>query len=224
VLSRESTGSLPAGAEVQADDFLVLSIPYMQDEDALLARLRAGDESALKAIFQTYYADLCRSAYRVLSDQVMAEDLVQEVFYELWRKRADLQVQQALGPYLRRAVRNRTLNYLRDQRLPLADEEQMPGQVAHPQAGVVQHLEAAELRERLHQAIDALPDRCREVFVLSRFEDLTNKEIADQLAISVKTVENQMTKALRLLRSAIEPYLGGWMIGFWWLITELLAT
>ncbi|MCB0636905.1 MAG: RNA polymerase sigma-70 factor [Lewinella sp.] len=185
--------------------------------------MRAGDEDALKAIFQTYYADLCRSAYRVLTDQVMAEDLVQEVFYELWRKREQLHVQHALGAYLRRAVVNRTLNYLRDQRLPVADESQLPTQLAHPQAGVAQQLEAEELRVHLHEAIDQLPERCRQVFVLSRFEDLTNKEIADQLAISVKTVENQMTKALRLLRAAIDPYLGLWISGWGWLIWELLA-
>lgn len=193
------------------------------EEEAIKARLRAGDEAALEEVFHAYYANLCRTVYRVLPDAAMAEDLVQEVFYELWRKRANLEVKHGLGAYLRRAAVNKTLNYIRDQKLALTDEAALPPDLASSQPGAAQQLETNELRERMHAAIDALPERCRLVFVLSRFEEYSNQEIADRLGIRVKTVENQMTKALRLLRSAIEPYLSLWAGILGWLFYHLYA-
>lgn len=172
----------------------------------LLAALRNGDERALDQIFHDHYAYLCRAVYRVLPDAVMAEDLVQEVFLELWRKRAQLNISQSLRAYLRRAAINRTLNYIRDQKLVVDDEAAMPIHLSSQESNALQQLQAEELEDHLKLAIDRLPERCRLVFGLSRFEGLSNKEIATQLSVSIKTVENQMTKALKLLRSALANY------------------
>lgn len=190
------------------------------DDQALVEALRAGQESALDTLFRAHYAYLCQSVYRVLPDRNMAEDLVQEVFYELWRKREKLNIQQSVRAYLRRAAVNKTLNYIRDQRLLVEDEESMPLGVASTQPGAVEQMEVKEMKERMYAAIDTLPERCRLVFVLSRFEHLSNKDIAHQLEVSVKTVENQMTKALKILRHAMGDYLTV-LFGFWGLLTIL---
>ena len=179
--------------------------------------LKQDSERAIELLFEEYYGDLCRSAYRILPDQHLVEDLVQEVFYELWRRRRRLRIKSSLKAYLRRATRNKTLNYLRDHRrvyFEPADAQPLPGNLS----GALRQLEAAELQELIDQAIDRLPERCRLVFVLSRFEDMTYHEIAEQLEISVKTVENQVSKALRLLRQALAPYLIHGLLALWSLL------
>ena len=175
-------------------------------EESVLAALAQGEEWALDNLFRAHYTYLCQAVFRVIGDRNLAEDLVQEVFYEVWRKRATLTINQSLRAYLKRAAVNRTLNYIRDQRLIVDDESAMPLEVASEQIGALQQLEAEELEVQIEGAIRDLPERCRLVFGLSRFEEMSNKEIAAHLEISVKTVENQMTKALRLLREKLTPY------------------
>lgn len=101
---------------------------------------------------------------------------------------------------------NRALNHLRDQKIRFAEEDAAPVQESYL-AGAQQLIEAEQLQSRIDQAIDGLPARCRVIFVLSRFEELSYKEIAEHLDISPKTVENQIAKALRLLREALAAYL-----------------
>lgn len=177
-------------------------------EDTLLRDLQNGKEAALDSLFRSHYTFLCQVVFRMIGDRNSAEDLVQEVFYEVWRKREQLQVRQTFRAYLKRAAVNRTLNYIRDQKLVVDDESAMPYDVATSEAGAIQQLEAEELQQHIKEAIGALPERCRIVFSLSRFEYLSNQKIAEELDISVKTVENQMTKALRFLREKLSPYLG----------------
>lgn len=176
--------------------------------------LQRGEESALDELFRTHYAYLCQSVYRVLPDRVMAEDLVQEVFYELWRKREKLSIQLSWRAYLRRAAVNKTLNYIRDQKLIVDDETALPLDMSSKESGAVELMEADELKVEIAQAVAELPERCRMVFGLSRFEHLSNKDIAERLGISIKTVENQMTKALKLLRARLNEHLLGIFIGF----------
>lgn len=174
-------------------------------EENVLAALGKGEEWALDNLFRAHYTYLCQAVFRVIGDRNLAEDLVQEVFYEIWRKRSTLTINQSLRAYLKRAAVNRTLNYIRDQRLIVDDESAMPFDLASEQVGPLQQLEAQELEAQIEEAIRDLPDRCRLIFGLSRFEEMSNKEIAAHLEISVKTVENQMTKALRLLREKLTP-------------------
>ena len=171
----------------------------------LLELLEKDDELAISLIFRAYYSYLCKAAYKIIPDSNLAEDLSQEVFFELWRKKGQLQVNTSLKAYLRRAVVNRALNYIRDQKIKFADENPYPLPSREANAG--QQMEADELQQRIDEAIDRLPARCRIVFVLSRFEDMTYQQIGDALDISVKTVENQISKALRILREALGPFL-----------------
>lgn len=172
-------------------------------DNQLLDALRNGEEQALDTLFRQHYAYLCKVIFRVLPDAATAEDLVQEVFYEVWRKREQLNIQTSLLAYLHRAAVNKTLNHIRSRRLIVDDETALPLDMNDGQANAAQQLETEELRRRIDQAIHALPERCRIVFGLSRFEDMSNKAIAEHLNISIKTVENQMTKALKLLRERL---------------------
>lgn len=171
----------------------------------LLELLETDSEQAITLIFRTYYSYLCKVVYKIIPDNNLAEDLSQEVFFELWRRKGQLQVNTSLKAYLRRAAVNRALNYIRGQKIQLTDERAYPPESGQAQAS--QKMEADELQQRIDAAIDKLPERCRIVFVLSRFEDMSYSEIAQSLDISVKTVENQISKALKLLREALGPFL-----------------
>ncbi|MEL6143127.1 MAG: RNA polymerase sigma-70 factor [Bacteroidota bacterium] len=175
-------------------------------EEEFLAELRQGSASGLDGLFRLFYVDLCRTSLRIVNDERAAEDIVQEVFLHLWQKRFTLPVMQSVGAYLRRSARNRSLNYLRDQkRIPKGDGE-------FPQLSTLDNeasaqLELAELQAKVNRAIDALPERCRLIFVLSRFEGMSHKEISEALDISIKTVENQMGRAYRYLREYLSAIL-----------------
>ncbi|MCB0652574.1 MAG: RNA polymerase sigma-70 factor [Saprospiraceae bacterium] len=172
----------------------------------LLDLLHRDGEKAVEILFREHYDSLCRAVYRVLPKAEVVEDLVQDVFFELWRKHESLQINTSIKAYLRRAAVNKTLNYIRDQRLKTVDVEKSPD--LHSKfTEAPENLEASEMQERIDLAIDELPEKCRMVFVLSRFEEKSYKEIAEDLDISVKTVENQISKALKILRTALDSFM-----------------
>src|SRR5690349_9610738 len=141
-------------------------------------------------LFKTYYQALCQYAYSFLRDRDEAEEVVQAAFVNIWDRREDLSIQTSVKSYLFRAVRNACLNVIKHQRVRKEHEthELALGEPVHegPSEGVI----ATELERRIANAMKALPEQCRLVFQLSRFEELKYAEIADQLNISVKTVEN----------------------------------
>ena len=181
----------------------------------LLQLLAQNNEGAIELIFKRYYSYLCKACYRIVAQTEKSEDLVQDVFFELWKKRDSLQIKTSLKAYLKRATLNKALNHIRDERVKSVGEEPLLFEAAR-QISAQQGLEKKELQERIDQAISQLPERCRLVFVLSRHEELTYQQIADKMGISIKTVENQITKALKLLRKSLKSYLGRGMIV--WLI------
>lgn len=176
-------------------------------EHKWLAELQAGDETALRWIFDRFYPLLLSAVYHYVPDEDTCKDLVQEVFVELWKKRTTLQIHTSLGAYLRRAAINRALNYLKaNRRTVLEDTAAWTDAADQSKQDIYQKEEQENLEEALHQAIAQLPEKCRVVFSLSRFEQLSHREIADQLGISVKTIENQITRAMRQLREVMLKY------------------
>jgi RNA polymerase sigma-70 factor (ECF subfamily) len=171
-----------------------------------LVQLQTDDRSALRAIFDAQYENVCRVIFRFVHDPGLSEDLAQEVFVRLWEKRHQIHIDSNLPAYLRRMAANEALAYLRKKTRFLADElpAQLPGQTT-PAADT--QYEATELSQLITATINGLPPRCRTIFQLSRFEELTYQEIADRLDISIKTVENQMGKALKILREKLGGYI-----------------
>ncbi len=188
-----------------------------EQEKEWLSDLKAGDKTAFKAIYEQYYKYLVVTAFNVLGDSNAARDLAQDVFVEIWRKRETLLISSSLKSYLRRAVVNKTLNHIKASRIDFNDPVTLPESVATPH-GQDEQLHARNLEKVIHQAIAALPERCRIVFTLCRLEKLSHKEIAARLDISTKTVENQMTRALMLLRKALGPYVEEGLL-LWLLMT-----
>lgn len=172
---------------------------------ALLGAIAEGNERAFQAFFHRYYRSMVNSAFRIVGDLDTAKDLAQDLFFWVWKNRARLEIHTAVGAYLKRAIVNRCLNHLKReskwQDTPDWDEP------VHTQANPQELVEAEDLKKEVDQALQQLPERCRLVFTLKRFEGLSIKEIAEELDISPKTVENQITKALKHLREALKSHL-----------------
>jgi RNA polymerase sigma-70 factor, ECF subfamily len=176
------------------------------EERALLERLKSSDQAAFDSIFRAHYAHLVGFAQGMLRDRAAAEDVAQEVMLELWRRRAELAISESLRAYLLRATRNRSLNQLRHANVARRAEPHVVGEESVNATGTSQ-LVANELRTALTEAVSELPPACREVFELSRGQGLRYAEIASTLGISIKTVESQMGKALRHLRTRLAAWL-----------------
>lgn len=183
-----------------------LDVTESPNDRDLLARLRGGDDKAFEAIFRQWYEPVVRSANRVLRDPGIAEELAQEVFLELWRRRDMLAPDSSVAGYLMQAVRNRALNHLRH----LAVQKKSVVYVealSEPAEHADEQVHANDLRVAMTKAIAALPPRTREVFVMSRERGLRYSEIAEQLGVSVKAVEANMSRALRILREELSAFL-----------------
>lgn len=159
-----------------------------------------------EGLFRTYYKPLHAYALSILKEMDQAEEIVQQVFVHLWEKQDQLGINQSATAYLYRAVHNRCLNQLKHEKVKAAYQQYSKLRpVDYPSAA--SRIQLSELQAKLDEALSALPEQCRTIFQLSRFEALRYQEIADRLSISVKTVENQMGKALRLLREKLADYL-----------------
>jgi RNA polymerase sigma-70 factor (ECF subfamily) len=177
------------------------------DKD-LLERIQQDDKKALEILFKTYYSPLCRFAKTILKNAEQAEDVVQEVFLKIWDKRNSIEPNPSFKAYLYMAVRNHSLNLLKLNERKYWLDDEMENDAIFSNNEVQANLEAKELNQRINEAIESLPEKCKLTFKLSRFENLSYKEIAEAMNLSVKTVENQMGKALALLRKEVVPFLG----------------
>ncbi|KAA5546440.1 RNA polymerase sigma-70 factor [Adhaeribacter rhizoryzae] len=166
-------------------------------------------EEKVELLFRQYYAGLCKSLYRILRDDSLAEDIVQEVFLKVWEIREQLQMNEAIQSYLYRSCYNTALNFLKKQKqnTDMAILEVVPGEDSAEKS-----LDFAETESQIFAAIEALPPKTRLVFSLSRFEELSYKEIADRLDISIKSVEKHMGIALQRLRENLREYLVGLLL------------
>ena len=178
------------------------------NERDLQQRIRAGDESAFDVVFRAHYPRLVRMAEWIVGERAPAEEIAQEVMLELWRRRDSLQVEQSFGAYLIRSTRNRALNHIRHERIVARELAEAALEVPESH-GTDADMLGGELEQVVREAIAALPERCREVFELSRVQGMKYVAIAGLLDVSVKTVEKRMGQALAELRDRLAPWLGG---------------
>lgn len=176
------------------------------DSNELIGRLKRGDEGAFDTIFRTWYPSLVRAAESLVRSRAVAEEIVQDVMLEFWKKREGIAADSSPQAYLFQSTRNRSLNYLRHARIEKEGEPHIAREEASEPTAHALVVEE-ELQIAMRRAIDLLPPRCREVFELSRTHGLKYAEIAVALEISVKTVEAQMGKALRILREELSAWL-----------------
>lgn len=175
-------------------------------EQEWLKQLANDDKKAYEIIFKAHYQAVYLSALRITKDSNSAKDAAQEVFLELWKNRHKLNITSTLKPYLCRGAVNRSLNIVKSRNHHAGQDLATIIEPSAKSSTPNELIETKELKTRIHQEINNLPERCRQVFVLSRFEGKKYKEIADLMGISIKTVENQMLKALKTLKEAVSKY------------------
>ncbi len=178
-----------------------LSTPAQNIDQLLRERLSCGDESALSDIYRLYWKQLFMAAYNVLKDKATCEDIVQDIFYSLWARRSGLQIHSSLSAYLHSAVRYRVFQQIKSGRAHESVFEDLDVRCQLPTPDAV--LIGKEIDQKIHTAINELPEKCKEIYQLSRGRQLSHKEIASRMNISAKTVENQITIAIRKIRNAL---------------------
>jgi len=171
-------------------------------------RINTGiSEAEFEQAFKSHFKALHAYACTILKEEAAAEEIVQQVFFKLWEKKEQVHIQQSVSAYLYRSVYNESLNYLKHQKVKKAHQSHTLYTSGTSSEQVSRKVIARELEAKIAEALNQLPEQCRTIFQMSRFEELKYREIADRLNLSVKTVENQMGKALRIMRTQLIEYL-----------------
>lgn len=190
-----------------------LDLTGRHDEQLAVERVRAGDTLALEVIFTAYRAELFAEAIRITRSQALAEEAVQDVFLAIWTGRANWHVNTSLGAYLHRAVHNVAARTATSRTRGAGAGEDMevaqrgaPARFRDPAPQPDERAAQAELDDAVRAAKREMPPRPREIYTLSRDSDLSNREIAERLGLSVKTVEGHMKRALDVLRRRLSKW------------------
>ncbi len=177
----------------------------MPDSNILITSINQGDTKAFEALFKLYYAKLTLFANRFVNDMPVAGEITADVFTHLWERGHEISFSTSVSAYLFKMVQNRCLNYLKRQKIEnlyvnYLEKNNLLDEVCHT---VENGYEEKELASQINNAINSLPEKCREIFIMSRFSDMKYREIATRLEISPKTVERQMSIALEKLRQIL---------------------
>lgn len=180
----------------------------MKSDNILLQKIAQGDQIAFKAFFEHYYPELLNYAFYIVESRYAAEEIVSSVFINIWQQRSKLVEVKNLRSYLFVSVKNRSYNYVRDNRQIQAHEEDhdrhfLSTSFENPESLYL----SEELRKIILDSIEQLPARCKMIFRLVREDGMKYKEVAELLDISVKTVEVQMGRAIAKLKTTLSPYL-----------------
>ncbi len=175
-----------------------------QSDTELVAQLQLGNELALAAIYRKYWQQLYLSAYNVLKDKLACEDIIQELFIKLWNNRHSIEINVSLKAYLYAATRYEVYRQVKNGKVTSDVFDRLFESLQTPVE--YENIEYKELMTRVSLVVNTLPDKCREVYKLSREDYLSHKQIASRLNISTKTVENHIAKALRQLRTSLGSF------------------
>jgi RNA polymerase sigma-70 factor (family 1) len=173
------------------------------DHSVLVAELRQGNENAFKYLVNAYHQKLCVYAATLCHDEDQAEDIVQNVFFRLWRNRQNLSISRRFSSFLYRSVYNEFIDQFRQSRKVIALEKKHIDELSIF-LDEEEDMELDRLKELVNQEIEKLPRKCKKVFLLSKKEGLSNIEIAEYLHISIKSVEAHISKAYKILKDRVE--------------------
>jgi len=173
----------------------------------LQQKVRAGDLKAFENLFREFYAPLVHFALGFVNDQDTAEEMVQDFFYHYWKNRESIEIKVSLKAYLFSSVKNFSFKFLEKQQVRRRYAERILAQTNEVETiTFADELNARELQKKIDAALETLPERCRKVFKMNRVQGLKYQEIAQALSVSVKTVEADMTRALKVLRKSLADY------------------
>ena len=159
-----------------------------------------------EALFRSHYAALHAFARGYIEDPQQAEEMVQDVFFKIWEKRDQIEINISLKSYLYSSVRNHCLNHLKHLKVRSRYSDFVMNHESELHSDVEEKLDFSELQEKVHELMQSLPEQCQRIFRMSRFEGKKQREIAEELGISIKTVENQMGRALKVMREGLKGY------------------
>jgi RNA polymerase sigma-70 factor, ECF subfamily len=174
-------------------------------EEKLFENVKNGDSKAFEHLFHRYYCYLCSYAYKLLNDSANAEELVQEFFVRLWEKRDQLSINTSVKNYFFRSVKNLCINAIQHEKIKSKYALKVTSE-SDLSFSIEDNFIETELAEKIDESIQSLPAKRREIFRLSREEGLKYREIAEKLNVSVKTVETQMSLAIKTLREKLKKY------------------
>jgi RNA polymerase sigma-70 factor, ECF subfamily len=172
------------------------------------------DERSFEMLFKERFKELVFFAQRYVKDLDSAREITHDAFIALWEKRKTIDVTRSVNSWLMTSIHNKCLNHLRDNKKFDQNILALEHLLSEPDQGY-DKLVSEETTAMIHQAIDELPEKCREIFKMNRFDNLKYQEIADALGISIKTVETQMSKALQHMRTRLQPYLKLLLLVLW---------
>ena len=177
----------------------------MNSDVNIIEGIQKGDFGAFENLFRKYHEELCNYAFQFFSDKDTVQEIVQDLFYKLWQKRDSITIHTSIRAYLYRAVYNNTLQVLREKN-SLQSLDQMGSFEQRVTDDYNSPLQVKELNIIIQRTLKSMPDKVREIFEMSRFDGLKYREIAELLSISVKTVEANMGRALKLFRKNLKDY------------------
>jgi RNA polymerase sigma-70 factor (ECF subfamily) len=177
-----------------------------QAETVTMGQISLGNLKAYEMLFRLYYQMLCSYSLKFVSDPDVAEEIVQDLFYTLWEKRMELQINTSVKSYLFSAVHNRCLKFIEHRNVEQKYRSYYLQHESEIDSEPFDSANVIEMQEIINQTLDSLPERCGRIFRLNRFEGLKYHEIANKLSISVKTVEANMGKALKMLRKNLKEF------------------
>jgi RNA polymerase sigma-70 factor (ECF subfamily) len=170
-------------------------------DQKIVMSIREGNAVVFQQVFDACYESLCQYAFTMLRDENEAEDTVQSMFMKLWSKREELDIKQSIRSYLFRSVYNQCMNQIEHKAVKQKHFEHSKLELTNT---VQPDVFPDELEDKIREAVDALPPQCRAIFIMSRYEELRYPEIAEKLNISVNTIQNQICKALKILREKLK--------------------
>jgi RNA polymerase sigma-70 factor, ECF subfamily len=185
------------------------------EDSKIIQAIKANDLDSFEQLFRSVYPSMVVYARKFVNDVEVARDLAQEVFLNLWENRERTEFHTSLKSYLFRSVHNRCLNYIRhvqvrDNYHEITEQNMREIEFDYfntSQSTAISHILEGELEQKINDTINLLPEQCRRVFLLSRYHDKSNQEIAEELNLSVRTVETQIYRALKVFRVELKEYL-----------------